>query len=544
MKPPAGRDRDAADDDRRRRADRRHLAAAGEVEQEPDEQRAGRGQQRVGERQHAGVAGREAAAAVEAEPAEPQQPGAEQHVDRVVRKQRLASVVLAGADDERRRQRREARAHLDGHAAGEVQRPLLHQPATAERPVRHHGIDEHRPERGEHEKRAEAHPLDDGARDERGRDDAERRLEGEEDEVRDRRAIARIEADVGHEGVAEAAEDLPVAVEGQRIADERPGDRRDGERRDAHHERVQGVLRAHEARVEEPEADRHEQDERRRDEHPGGVARVDRRSCCEDVHHVAAHRRDGAVVALAGADPDRAFEIDDEDLAVADLAGLGALAERLERRLDELVRDGDLEADLLGETHLHARAAIRLDAIELAAVALDAAQREPAHLGAVEGLEHVVDLVRSDDADDELHAAADLAAVQRRLVMHALPARCHTQARRPPREGLCPCGQRSPRVYGPDVQHRRDRPGPSVRVACSGERSGGAPVAPAPAPRAAPPRAVARPRRAARARRARTTAACSCASTSRPSRHRRAGTPCRLASPRRTARARRSARAA
>ena len=82
-------------------------------------------QQRVREREHAGVAGREAAAAVEAEPAEPQQAGAEQHVDRVVRQQRLAPVVLARADDERRRQRREAGAHLDRHAAGEVERPAL-----------------------------------------------------------------------------------------------------------------------------------------------------------------------------------------------------------------------------------------------------------------------------------------------------------------------------------------------------------------------------------------------------------------------------------
>ena len=74
---------------------------------------------------------------------------------------------------------------------------------------------------------------------------------------------------------------------------------------------------------------------------------------------------------------------DDEDLAVADLAGPGALAERLDRRLDERVGDGDLEADLLGEPHLHGRAAVGLDPVELTPVALDAAHRDAAHLGAV-----------------------------------------------------------------------------------------------------------------------------------------------------------------
>jgi hypothetical protein len=146
--------------------------------------------------------------------------------------------------------------------------------AAAERPVRHHRVDEHRPQRGEDEKRAEAHPLDDRTRDERRRDDAERRLEGEEHEVRDRRAVARLEADVAHERVAEAAEDLRVPVEGQRVADQRPGDRGDRQRGDAHHERVQRVLGAHEAGVEEAQADRHEQDQRGRDEHPGRVAGV------------------------------------------------------------------------------------------------------------------------------------------------------------------------------------------------------------------------------------------------------------------------------
>ena len=149
MKPRRGRDADAADDDRGRRADRGHLARAQQIQHEPGRQRARGREQRVDEREHADVAGGEAAAAVEAEPAEPQQAGAEQHVDRVVGQQRLAAVVLARADDQRRRERGEARAHLDRDAAREVERALRLQPAAAEGPVREHGVDEHRPQRGE-----------------------------------------------------------------------------------------------------------------------------------------------------------------------------------------------------------------------------------------------------------------------------------------------------------------------------------------------------------------------------------------------------------
>ena len=112
------------------------------------------------------------------------------------------------------------------------------------------------------------------------------------------------------------------------------------------------------------------------------------------------------VVGLAGADADRPLQRHDEDLAVADLAGAPALAERVDRRLDERIGDGDLEADLVGEPDLHGRAAVGLDPVELTSVALDPAQRDPAHLGAVEGFQHVVRLLRTDDADHEFHSPA------------------------------------------------------------------------------------------------------------------------------------------
>src|SRR4051794_10626435 len=119
-----------------------------------------------------------------------------------------------------------------------------------------------------------------------------------------------------------------------------------------------------------------------------------------------AHRCHGAVVDLAGAYPHCAHERDHEDLAVAHLAGAGALAERVDGGFDEVLRDRDLDAHLVGEPHLHGRAAVGLDALELAPVALYAADRDAAHLRAVERLQHVVHLLRPDDSDHELHGAA------------------------------------------------------------------------------------------------------------------------------------------
>src|SRR5690606_30190612 len=63
--------------------------------------------------------------------------------------------------------------------------------------------------------------------------------------------------------------------------------------------------------------------------------------CCSAVsgsERVAVH--------LAGADPHHAFEIVDEHLAVADLAGAGRLEHCLADRVGLVVGDRDLELDL------------------------------------------------------------------------------------------------------------------------------------------------------------------------------------------------------
>ena len=199
----------------------------------------------------------------------------------------------------------------------------------------------------------------------------------------------------------------PLPVEGERVADERPRDGRDRDRGDAHHERVERVLRAHEARVEEPERRRHQQHQRGGGEHPGGVAGVDLGGRAASGCRSGAHRRHGAVVGLAGADADRPAR-----------AGRRRSCRRRPRRSARPRRAPRSSArrtasetaiskrTFSDEPHLHGRAAVGLDPVELAAVALHAAHREPAHLGAVERFQHVVRLLRPDDPDHELHRDA------------------------------------------------------------------------------------------------------------------------------------------
>src|SRR5579875_3385531 len=78
----------------------------------------------------------------------------------------------------------------------------------------------------------------------------------------------------------------------------------------------------------------------------------------------ALHRGHGAVVGLARADANGLLESDDEDFAVAHLTRPRPVTDGLDGRLDEGVRHGDLEADLLRELHLDRRAPVGLDPIE------------------------------------------------------------------------------------------------------------------------------------------------------------------------------------
>ena len=112
---------------------------------------------------------------------------------------------------------------------------------------------------------------------------------------------------------------------------------------------------------------------------------------------------DGPLVDLARADPDDLLDGKDEDLSVSDLSGPGCRRDGRDRRLDEVVRDADLEPHLLGELHLHRRAAVGLHALRLAPVPLDARDRQPLDVSPEERFQDVVHFLGSDDGHDELH---------------------------------------------------------------------------------------------------------------------------------------------
>ena len=106
------------------------LARVGVAREDPGDRR--RGGRDVGDGEGAGgqAAGGQRGAGVEAEPAEPQQPGAEDGHRHVMRLGLLA-VHGASPDHQRDDQRGDARADVDDRAAGEVERAELEQPAVA-----------------------------------------------------------------------------------------------------------------------------------------------------------------------------------------------------------------------------------------------------------------------------------------------------------------------------------------------------------------------------------------------------------------------------
>src|SRR6185295_19090045 len=256
--------------------DRRDLAGPDEIERGPGDERGCRRGVRVHERKRREAVRRECRSRVEPEPAEPQQPGAEQNEGDVVRRDRDAAIVTPRPQEPGGHQCRYAGADVHDRAAREVERAALQQPAAgAPHPVRERIVDKRRPQNEEHDVAPEAHPLHDRARDQRGRDDREHALEHRVRLERDRRRVRRIgvQSHVVQAKPRQSAEPRIPGGECDRIADQHPLDTDHAERDNAHHHRIQRILRANETAVEERETDGHEQNQCARDEYPPGIAR-------------------------------------------------------------------------------------------------------------------------------------------------------------------------------------------------------------------------------------------------------------------------------
>src|SRR6266542_5326776 len=112
-------------------------------------------------------------------------------------------------------------------------------------------------------------------------------------------------------------------------------------------------------------------------------------------------RRHRRLILLGGADAVDLLDRQNEDLAVSDRARARRTQDRVDCGLHEVVRDADLEAHLLRELHLYGRSPVRFHALSLSAVPFHTMERQTADLGAEERLEDVVQLLRTNDRDDE-----------------------------------------------------------------------------------------------------------------------------------------------
>src|ERR1043166_4144060 len=108
-------------------------------------------------------------------------------------------------------------------------------------------------------------------------------------------------------------------------------------------------------------------------------------------------------VGLAGADAQRVLDVDDEDLAVADLPGLCRGGDRLDHAVGAIVRDHDFDLDLGQEVHRVLRAAVDLGVALLAAEALHLGNGQSRDAECGERVAHVLQLERLDDGGDQLH---------------------------------------------------------------------------------------------------------------------------------------------
>src|SRR5664280_1311528 len=166
------------------------VAVAQLLHRDPGQQRGRSRQLGADERLSRRAVGRQRGTGVEAKPAEPQDPDAEQGQRHAVRLHLRARPASPLTDHQHDRQRRGPSVGVHDGAAGEVQRSQLVQPSGGrEDPVRDRRIDEHRPQGHEQHEAAELHPVRKRAGDQRRRNDREHHLEGHEGQWRNRQGV-------------------------------------------------------------------------------------------------------------------------------------------------------------------------------------------------------------------------------------------------------------------------------------------------------------------------------------------------------------------
>src|SRR5581483_5911894 len=116
-------------------------------------------------------------------------------------------------------------------------------------------------------------------------------------------------------------------------------------------------------------------------------------------------KSEGRGIRLAGADANRMVEVDDEDLAVADLSGLGRRGDRIDGLVDLIGSDCDLDLDLGQEAHRVFGAAIDFRVALLPAISLDFRHRESVNADGGQGVPDFFQLEWLDDRHNNFHGS-------------------------------------------------------------------------------------------------------------------------------------------
>src|SRR6266567_5861539 len=116
-------------------------------------------------------------------------------------------------------------------------------------------------------------------------------------------------------------------------------------------------------------------------------------------------KSEGRGIGLAGADADRMVEVDDEDLAVADLSGFCSRGDGVDGLVDLVRGNGDLDLDLGQEAHGVFGTAIDFRVALLPAISLDFRHREPVNANGGQGITDFFELEWLDDRHNNFHGS-------------------------------------------------------------------------------------------------------------------------------------------
>ncbi len=298
-------------------AEHRGMALDDPLREHPRQRRRRSCDEGVGHGERSAAIGFEVRSGVEAEPAHPQQRGADHGHGQRMRSHQVLAVAGPLADQERADETGDAGVDVHHGAACEVDRTFLEDPAgvgvdfiefglrrrlgrrvtrcskrldrirdrVRSGPVPNHvrdrEIDQRHPERDEQRHRRELHAFGERADDESGGDRREGHLEADIYQLRDvgidtecRRLGVRRHA--YQEGLREAADEIRPAGEGKAVTVKRPDDDHDAYGVENLHQHREHVLGADQTAIEQRQAgNRHQQHQHCRCQHPGVISLVD-----------------------------------------------------------------------------------------------------------------------------------------------------------------------------------------------------------------------------------------------------------------------------